>query len=368
MSDIKVAIIDDGISLELNNRIKVKNFTIQNDILVLDTNLPKNILTHGTKCINVFEKYARNYELYSLKVLDTETRRTDIIKLEKCLEWCIKERMDLVSLSIGSTQMADFLVMQQVIKQMEIDEILIIAACDNDYQITIPASFDSVIGVKADKMDMLKDGKYIYDEVDIFNIQMTVGSLKHKFPELGLDNHNSYVTPYVAALVCNMLSEGIPRTDIVQHLKKGGENNKEKICKNFNYDLYRKYSSVSKSDSTQIQIYPVISKGRIEDIINIFVEHGYRIIAIVEKKDSECIFIFSYEDILNSVKIKVGICEKINMFLKLIAPDLVLWNIPIRCVDDATVDFMDGIIDIKDMIQDSQDFCTLLFNYIINNY
>lgn len=363
MSKIKVVIIDDGVDLDTQRKLKVSCKVLKNGCVVDDIPMYQNMLTHGSKCVNIFAKYAKNYELYCLKILDVKTRRTDITSLKQGLEWCLSEKIDLVSLSLGSVQMADYLKLIPILERIKESSMIVIAACDNDYQMTFPASDDNIIGVKADKFDVLAEGEYIYDSSDIFNIQIMVGSLKKIFPDFNLDNHNSYVTPYVAALVCNMLVKGIKKNQVEEKLKIRATNK----VKGY-YPVFERCIKMEKGICTQLGFLNPISNSQIEGLVNTFLLHGYRVLAIVDKKEDNNILLYCYDEILKRIKIDIENERKISIFIGLIKPDLVLWNISKEKYEEKISDLLDGIISIEEITYNQENFCEEIYKYIKCHY
>ena len=98
MEKVKVAIIDDGINNEFLFE-KAVNYSYENGEIVSD-GIKCNKISHGTKCAKIFESYARHYILYGIKILNSN-RETNIQSLLCALEWCKKNDIKLISLSLG---------------------------------------------------------------------------------------------------------------------------------------------------------------------------------------------------------------------------------------------------------------------------
>lgn len=154
MEKVKVAIIDDGINNEFLFE-KAVNYSYENGEIVPER-IKCNKISHGTKCAQIFESYARHYILYGIKILNFN-RETNIQSLLCALEWCKKNHIKLISLSLGSTFYADFDLLLPKIEQLIKKEILIIAAAHNNDYLTFPASINKVIGVRCDRKETLSE-------------------------------------------------------------------------------------------------------------------------------------------------------------------------------------------------------------------
>ena len=148
MEKVKVAIIDDGINNEFLFE-KAVNYSYENGEIVSD-GIKCNKISHGTKCAKIFESYARHYILYGIKILNSN-RETNIQSLLCALEWCKKNDIKLISLSLGSIFYADYDLLLPKIEQLIKKEILIVAAAHNNDYLTFPASMNNVIGVRCDR-------------------------------------------------------------------------------------------------------------------------------------------------------------------------------------------------------------------------
>lgn len=206
MEKVKVAIIDDGINNEFLFE-KAVNYSYENGEIVPER-IKCNKISHGTKCAQIFESYARHYILYGIKILNFN-RETNIQSLLCALEWCKKNHIKLISLSLGSTFYADFDLLLPKIEQLIKKEILIIAAAHNNDYLTFPASINKVIGVRCDRKETLSEGEIRYCVNDFCGINLIVGSIENKFSNLEIKKHNSYVVPYVAAYILKLIQRGI---------------------------------------------------------------------------------------------------------------------------------------------------------------
>ena len=213
---VKVAIIDNGINSE--------RFDVENDIEITSElkirNVDKNVITmftHGTMCAYVIKKYYDDVVFSSIKIFD-ENNKTSIKQVVKAIEWCIYNDIKVINMSIGTSNYKRVQELNGIVQKAKEKGCIIIAACCCENIVTYPASFKSVIGVKASIL--LREGEYIYDIAALDGIEITACS-KHKLPYKKLKNscENYYATPMITANVCEIVSKN-PQIKIeeVKHL------------------------------------------------------------------------------------------------------------------------------------------------------
>ncbi len=211
MKAIRVAIIDDGVNESFTVGVKLcEDYEIiENQICVrLSANAGKT--SHGSICASILCQNACNYYLISIKILD-ENKKAGKEYLINALEWCFENNIELINLSIGSTNYNDFAEIEYIIEKLCHKGVIIVSACDNRGIKTYPACLPGVIGVGTDRLGVLAEGEYVYrekpyDGIDItafsgFTVQYSNGETKR------LSAANSYAAPYITALVCNYMSE-----------------------------------------------------------------------------------------------------------------------------------------------------------------
>lgn len=202
---IKIAIIDNGVkqsllSGKLKNEVVIKN----DNTCVNDNTEGENDFLHGTICAKIIEKFAPNCGISSIRVLDKDGMGC-LDKLKPALEWCLKERIDIVNLSLGTTNFKDKGTIQKLVNYYTNRGLHIIAASANDNYITYPASFSNVIGVAVDYDKKINDYSYCNLGIDVmvkseYNISL-YGN------EVTLPPSNSYAAPYVSAMIGSIFSQ-----------------------------------------------------------------------------------------------------------------------------------------------------------------
>ena len=74
--------------------------------------------------------------------------RGSIDSFKAALEWCLKEKIKLVHMSVGTTNYIDAKKIENIIKQMVSNKMILCAALSNTNFPTWPACFDGVFGVR----------------------------------------------------------------------------------------------------------------------------------------------------------------------------------------------------------------------------
>ncbi|MEJ9280362.1 S8 family serine peptidase [Ureibacillus thermosphaericus] len=197
--ELKVAILDSGISPDLNLNLPIYryNFTDSED--------GSDNTGHGTAITNLIIETAQlsstNTKIYSLKVLDDKGYGKNESVIE-AIEWAIKNKMNVINISFGFKHENEKL--KQKIEEAINEGIIIIASGGNTFGFSTeyPAAFENVIAVSA--LDGNKIADYAAkDNIDYF----TNGTNIHV--DLGLDTRiesgSSIATARVTALVILLL-------------------------------------------------------------------------------------------------------------------------------------------------------------------
>lgn len=313
MNKTKVAIIDDGINVTSISKYvkKVDTYEVK-EKKITKYNSKETLLTHGSKCAAIFASYAKEFELISLKIMDNKVK-ANINSLVVALEWCLNNDIKLVSLSVGSSFFLDYNKLKPTIDKFIKNEVIIIAANNNNNKLTFPASIPGVIGVRCDNSGKLKSKEYSYNKDDMFGIEVTAASLAGEFKDLKIGKHNSYITPYIAALVCNYIGEGIDELkEIHKKLQEGAKKNYTfsmqqpmKSIDNFKNDVFISsefsicniYSDVEPLNISVTGSADVIIQHKsIIQLVEIFRQEGFNAIVITDCKLYNEIYCFFLED------------------------------------------------------------------------
>ncbi len=206
MNKVKIAVIDNGvdashIGIDLKRSVYIDSAfeRVSNDTTAKNHSFP-----HGTICAYIIKSGIRLCKLYSVKILD-EKGKGLIDSLNPALEWCYKNRLMCVNLSLGTTHFRDKAALRDIVNHYANKGMVIVAASANNGHTTYPASFSNVIGVVAGetfKYDVDAQQQRGIDFTAPSNHEITIEGNRFK-----VGNSNSYATPYVTALIGKVLCQ-----------------------------------------------------------------------------------------------------------------------------------------------------------------
>lgn len=201
---IGVAIIDNGINELFIKKGIEKNIAIdENGMCIADTkNIDLQQFQHGTNCAMILEKYCPSCQLISIRILD-ENGRGAIKSIYPALEWCYKNQIRLVNLSLGTSDFRDCEKLRCLINEYVTKGMIIIAATANSGFISYPASFTNVIGVATIGSPLNYSNDYMQMGID--TVVPSEHLVKICDEEIKTSLSNSYAAPYVSALIANRL-------------------------------------------------------------------------------------------------------------------------------------------------------------------
>ncbi|PYG84361.1 subtilase family protein [Ruminiclostridium sufflavum DSM 19573] len=335
---VNIAVIDDGISEGLYGIGKLEqNIQITPELRICQrTGYDLTASSHGTTCAAIIRKYAPEAVLSSVKILGENTMRGMKEQLVEALDWCVKNNIKLINLSLGTIDFKDFNLIKPAVDLACESGIVIVAACNNRDIYTCPASLPNVIGVKCDTTDTLGEGDIAYNSADSAGIEITAYS-KHKLTKspgiiTATGVCNSYAAPLVTACVHNILREKpcITFKNLLKELEK-------KSCSNFNEKAICR-QDIHKSPKIDIDI-PILAVYNFEngfeydverELCRLFRKDGYNAIYACNDKYEEEIIngivsINSCEDDKSSISI-----EGITRIYTVYDPDIIIAGINLR--------------------------------------
>ena len=146
---VKVTIIDSGID-PTHEEITVSNRDVYTD----QHSQPKLILPlpgHGTAVAGIIQKIAPDAALYDVHIFDASLT-ADGHALVAVIRWSIEHEMDIVNLSLGTTDVTFRDELADVCHQAREASIILVASEHNDGRESYPAIFPDVIGVTGGKV------------------------------------------------------------------------------------------------------------------------------------------------------------------------------------------------------------------------
>ena len=155
---VKVGVVDSGYSLA---KLKINfghgiNFCINGNAEFNRADTADRI-GHGTACTGIIVKKAPNAEIFPIKVFDKDlVSHIDI--LISAVEWALEQKLNIINLSLGTTDSSHIDKFIQVCDKARQNNLLIVAANSNNGQKSYPACLPNVFGVTAGALR----GRYDY--------------------------------------------------------------------------------------------------------------------------------------------------------------------------------------------------------------
>lgn len=207
-----VALIDDGINTSVCPDIRVKyDLSVGADCVIGNRAANDRIITdHGTTCARIIAKYAPNAEFCSLRIFHREKLRASCGQLATAMEWCLAAKIPILHMSLGTSQASDFKQIRSIAARMIQQRQIIVAACSNSANFSVPARFNGVLGVVADKG--LVDDEFAVSSSELPDYGLIRASSRHKLTlpsghEFTTQITNSYAAPTVTAAVHKILEQ-----------------------------------------------------------------------------------------------------------------------------------------------------------------
>jgi subtilisin family serine protease len=146
---IRVAVIDSGVqATHPHIRSVAGGISVKPDGAI-EENLFTDRLGHGTAVMAAIQERAPEVECFAVKVFDSALRST-AAALFKALEWSIEQRVDIVNLSLGTTNRAYRDRFEQLVKQALSVGVSIFAAGSAEGQPCLPGCLAGVFAVSLD--------------------------------------------------------------------------------------------------------------------------------------------------------------------------------------------------------------------------
>ena len=111
---------------------------------------------HGTACTGIIRQIAPDSEIHIVRIFE-QSLVADGKLLIEALQWVINHEMDVVNLSLGTTDCQYFELIQELCRQAARENIILVAAAHNRGIESYPAILPNVIGVQGKSMQTLND-------------------------------------------------------------------------------------------------------------------------------------------------------------------------------------------------------------------
>ena len=205
----RIAIIDSGIDASHSGVGDVMGgvhiqIGEKGEVLFLDDHA--DCTGHGTACAGIIRKKAPDAMLYSVRIFD-ESLIADGRVLIAAIQWCIDNEMDVVNLSLGTTDVTFKKSLQKVCRKAVDAGVILVAAESNDGLESYPAVFPEVIGVTGGAI-YEPDGFYYRKDQRIECVargdDQRVCWLNGKHIMTG---GNSFAAPHITGIIARLLEQ-----------------------------------------------------------------------------------------------------------------------------------------------------------------
>lgn len=200
--EIIVALIDGGLN---SNEFEVKEsvgLTMKNDMIQIISN-PKNKSNHGINVARCIKSIYPNVEFIDINILD-ENMESNSKVLLKALEYCKDLNVDIINISLGTTNRKYYFKMKRILKQIIKNEVIIVAADSNDGEISYPANIKEVVKVKG--YGGMDSSKTFYNEGYYYSSNVLSKDLISRKSEEGICG-NSIACGFITGHVCKTLNK-----------------------------------------------------------------------------------------------------------------------------------------------------------------
>ncbi|HLJ45304.1 MAG TPA: S8 family serine peptidase [Bryobacteraceae bacterium] len=124
---------------------------------------------HGTAVAAAIREKAPDAELYAVKIFDRKLA-TDVITLVRAIHWCAANGIQLINLSLGTTDLDNGPMLQLAVDEALADGTKIVSAYEHEGVRWLPGSLRGVIPVLLDwdcpreecRVDVLENGRQVY--------------------------------------------------------------------------------------------------------------------------------------------------------------------------------------------------------------
>ena len=146
---VRVAVIDSGVNLNHPHINRVSGGVCVQTDGTIEPGDCVDQLGHGTAVMAAIQEKAPAADYYAVRVFRTALR-TSASNLLAALRWCVEQKMDVVNLSLGTTNPAHAEAFAQMVAQAADAGTVLVAARDVNGQPCYPGCFPGVIGVGLD--------------------------------------------------------------------------------------------------------------------------------------------------------------------------------------------------------------------------
>jgi uncharacterized NAD-dependent epimerase/dehydratase family protein len=220
---VKIAVVDSGIVPDHPKIGPIKGGTSlsvgpNGEIVCHDNHA--DCVGHGTACAGIIRSKAPQAQLYSVRIFDASLS-ADGRLLIAAIEWALAQGMDLINLSLGTTQVRHRDALARVCRKATDQGVLLVAAQHNQGRQSYPAILPEVIGVGAGKLRGSYDYHYRQGEVIECLARGDLQRVCWHEPAQVMMGGTSFAAPHITGLVAliRQAYPGAPLTQVRQLLQ-----------------------------------------------------------------------------------------------------------------------------------------------------
>lgn len=286
---LNIAVIDNGVNRELleillpNKKAAADCRQILDGVCVPQFLEPEGDLeSHGTLCtallMEFLEKnHTADYRVFSVSILN-RNHGQEIGEFCAALEWCVVQKMDVVLMSIGVKIPVYAKRFLPLLDRAKEQGTVLLAAASNAFEITYPACYEDVIGIKKSGCYGIKAIREPKGGIDLegnFEASCVMDRYSKWIGEpYGVSN--SFALPYIAASICSLLQRNgkMGKRDLVGYFSETKDKNLPPVS-------YMK-EAIPKIAVIYRECAGKNLKSALEDIVLRFEEKGYSCICAAD--------------------------------------------------------------------------------------
>ena len=206
---VKIAVIDSGIESSHPGVGTVAGgveLSLNEKGTIIRSDDHQDCAGHGTACAGIIRKKAPDAELYSIRIFDKSLSAHGDV-LMAAMEWAIENKMDVLNLSLGSTEVSYKERLRAVCQRAVKAGTIVVAAEHNAGLECYPAVFPEVIGVSGG--DIYHPDTYMYR--DAHAIEFVARGNRQRLCWLHgkeiITDGSSFAAPHITGIVGRLLQE-----------------------------------------------------------------------------------------------------------------------------------------------------------------
>jgi len=223
---VRVALIDSGVNAQHSHVGFVAGgvgFSLAADGAVQQTDNYEDRLGHGTALAGILRAKAPQVELYAVKIF-ADRLAVSIAVLAAALQWAVDQRMQLINLSLGTTNPDHRDRLAAIVTQAGAAGTLLVASSPPGQAEVLPAALPGVIGVAGDDRCGWTDHTYVADDPIAFRAHPCPRPLPGPAQARNFRGH-SFASAHISALLALLVEQypGLTFSEAKEYLIRTAE-------------------------------------------------------------------------------------------------------------------------------------------------